>query len=308
LGSSGLQVKLNPTQTFGIINENNQPVVSFDVLGNATLAGELNAASVTADDVTADQITASGATFSGTLYADRIVARLGDFETTRASTLGGGLTTAQVAEKAQRTGSKPVYGKMTMTLHTSYILVYVTNELLSDSPITLETLLPARFGKALAFEEDDLYLFGNGAAQPVGAMSSTANPALISQTAETGQIAATILAENIIKMWARCPPGSQKRAVWLVGNDSFPQLAQMHIKVGTGGIPIWVPGQNLAQAPNGLLFGRPVMISEKMQAVGTLGEIGDVINLSSPEEIRDFRAIRTGGTSGVLSVHFISRR
>lgn len=41
-------------------------------------------------------------------------------------------------------------------------------------------------------------------------------------------------------------------------------------------------------------------------SVGTLLEIGDIITLTSPDLVRNFRAIRTGGTSGVLDCSYFT--
>ncbi len=193
-------------------------------------------------------------------------------ETTRstAGTTRGGIAFAYVGETSQKTGSKPSLGLMTLTLHTIYGVCYVTNQLLEDSPITLDALLPQMFGESLAFEEDYMYLWGNGANQPLGVNNA---PCLISQTAETGQVATTIIAENIIKMWSRLAPESQARAIWLANPNCFPQLATMSIKVGTAGVPVWLPAPGIAGAPNGTIFGRPLILTEKCQTLGTVGDI-----------------------------------
>lgn len=193
-------------------------------------------------------------------------------ETTRstAGTTRGGIVIATQGETAQKTGSKPSLGLLNMNLKTLYGVCYVTNQLLEDSPVTLETLLPNMFAESLAFEEDYLYLWGTGAAQVLGVNNA---PCLISVTAETGQAATTILYENIANMWSRLDPAGMGNAVWAANPNCFPQLTQLHIKVGTGGIPVWIPGNSAAGAPNGTIFGRPLILSEKCQSLGTVGDI-----------------------------------
>lgn len=191
-------------------------------------------------------------------------------ETTRASTTHGGVTVAARAERGQMTARKPAIGKLTLRLRELYALAYLTNELVQDSPISAEALISKVFGEAIAFERDDLYFWGTGAAQSLGFMNS---PALVTVSKEVGQAATTILAENIFKMYSRMNPAGIARAVWVSNNDTFPQLCGMHIKVGTAGVPIWLPGSSAAGTPNGTLLGRPLVLTEKCQTVGTLGDI-----------------------------------
>jgi HK97 family phage major capsid protein len=69
-------------------------------------------------------------------------------------------------------------------------------------------------------------------------------------------------------------PASLNRAVWIAGIDTFPQLATMALAVGTGGSAIWL--NNGAQGPPMSILGRPVIFSEKVPAVGTVGDISFV--------------------------------
>lgn len=194
-------------------------------------------------------------------------------DSTHASSLFGGVTAYRTGEAAQKTASKSALGKVYLTLHKLTGLVYVSDELLEDSPISLVPLLNAMFSQSIAYEEDDDYLVGNGANRPLGAFN-TSNPSLVAQAKETGQAATSIVWQNIAKMWSRVHPRSMPKAVWIANNECFPQLASMSMPVGTGGIPVWMPGNGAAAAPFGTLMGRPLILTEKMQALGTQGDIG----------------------------------
>lgn len=185
----------------------------------------------------------------------------------------GGVIVYRTGELGTKTPKNPDMGKVYLTLHKLTGLCYVGDELLEDSPISLPPLLNTLFGSAIAFEEDDDYLMGSGANRPLGAFNA-ANPSLVSQAKETGQAAATVVYQNIIKMWSRMHPRSQKNAIWIANNEVFPQLAQMSMAVGTGGAPVWLPANGASDTPFGTLMGRPLILSEKMQALGTLGDIG----------------------------------
>jgi HK97 family phage major capsid protein len=71
------------------------------------------------------------------------------------------------------------------------------------------------------FMTEDAIVEGTGAGQPLGILNS---PALISVAKETGQAAATIVKENVDKMWSRMWARARKNAIWLINQDIEPQL------------------------------------------------------------------------------------
>lgn len=191
-------------------------------------------------------------------------------ETSRASTLHGGINPAKVAEKAQRTGTKPAFGLCELSLNTLYALAYVTNELIQDSAISLGPILEQLYTSTLVYEADEAYIWGTGVGEPLGIMNADC---LVTVSAESGQSAGTIVFENIVKMYSRLYPASIRNAVWLANPDTFPQLATMSMAVGTGGVPVYMPANGAAGAPYGTLMGRPLIFTEKCKTVGTTGDI-----------------------------------
>lgn len=190
-----------------------------------------------------------------------------------ASSLFGGVIIYRPGEGGSKTASKPAFGRVALTAHKLTGLVYGTEELLEDSPISLQPLLTTMFSEAIAYTKDSDFLTGDGANKALGVFN-TANPSRISVTIETGQDATTIVAENILKMWARVYSACQGRGIWLAAPDTFPQLAGMSLPVGTGGIPMWMPAGGLSGTPFQTLMGRPLIFTEKMATLGTAGDIG----------------------------------
>ena len=129
------------------------------------------------------------------------------------------------------------------------------------------------FSQAINFTADADFLVGDGANKPLGAFHST-NPSIIAVSKETSQAASSIVWENLVNMWARMYDAGHANAVWVAHPECFPQLSKMAVAVGTGGVPVWLPGQNAANAPYTTLMGRPLLMSTKMQALGTQGDIG----------------------------------
>lgn len=190
-------------------------------------------------------------------------------ETTRVSSIWGGIIMYWLGEAALKTATHPEFRQIELNLHKVAGLFYATDELLQDAG-ALESVATQGFSQALDVELERVIIRGTGAGQPLGILNA---PCLISVTKETGQLAATIVAENIIKMWARLYSRSQRNACWLVSQSIFPQLYTMGLIIGTAGFPLWVPPNGLAGNPNGTLMGRPIFTVENCSALGTVGDI-----------------------------------
>jgi len=189
-------------------------------------------------------------------------------DTSHASTAFGGVRGYWTAESASYTASEPTFASLALTAKKLTGYTTASDELLADSAISLEALLIRLFSEAIAFFEDDAFINGVGSGQPLGLINADA---LVTVAKETGQAASTIVYENLINMWSRLHPRSKANAVWIVHPDTFPQLAQMSLNVGTGGSPMWIANAS-GGAPNSL-FGRPIIESEKCQTLGTAGDI-----------------------------------
>jgi HK97 family phage major capsid protein len=191
-------------------------------------------------------------------------------ETSRASTRWGGIVSYWVGEAAQFTGTKPKFRKIELDLKKLAGLCYATDESLNDAA-QLESVIRRGFNSEFGFQLDDVLINGTGAGQPLGFLNAGS---LVTVAKETGQKAATIMAENVINMYSRMFASSLSSAVWLINQNTLPQLLTMSIAVGTGGIPVYLPpGNSLVNAPGGALMGRPVFPIEQCASVGTIGDI-----------------------------------
>jgi len=185
----------------------------------------------------------------------------------------GGITIYRTEEAAAKTATKPAFGRVGLTLHKLTGLAQVTDELIQDSPISIEPIVRSVFGQAIAFVQDDDFLNGTGANMALGAFNA-GNPSLIAQAIEPAQAINTILWQNIVNMWSRLYPAGHAKAIWVANIECFPQLASMAFAVGAGGVPVWMPAGGVSGTPYATLMGRPILFSEKMQALSTQGDIG----------------------------------
>ncbi|NIP51736.1 MAG: phage major capsid protein, partial [candidate division Zixibacteria bacterium] len=77
-----------------------------------------------------------------------------------------------------------------------------------------------------------------------------------------------IVFENIVKMYARMWPSGHKNAIWVANPDTFSQLAQLSLTVGTGGAPAYLPANGISGKPYDTLMGKPLLFSEHAQTLG----------------------------------------
>ena len=192
-------------------------------------------------------------------------------ETSRADgSRWGGIKSYWTNEAALKVKSKPKFRLMELNLKKLIGVSYVTDELLQDST-ALDSFLRQAFTDEIAFKTDDAIINGTGAGEPLGILNCAA---LVSVDKEAAQAADTIMTENIVKMYSRLFASSRNSAVWLINQNVEPQLFTLHLDVGTGGIPVYMPAGGLSGLPYGTLFGRPVLPIEQCQ---TLGDQGDII-------------------------------
>jgi len=185
----------------------------------------------------------------------------------------GGVIIKRTGEAEQKVVTNPEFAKVSLTLHKLTGMVHVSDELLEDSGIALETYLRTVFSSAIAFQQDADFLMGTGVNMALGAFNAS-NPSLIVADAEGGQGAGTIIFENLLEMWRRLYPNGQDNAVWVANPDTFRELGTMAMPVGAGGVPVWMPAQQIAGSPYRTLMGRPLIFSEKMATLGDQGDIG----------------------------------
>ena len=205
----------------------------------------------------------------------------------------GGLRAYWPGEGETKTASKPKFGQLELSLNKLAILIYSTDELLQDS-VALGQYIATESAKEIGFKLDDAVLNGTGAGQPVGILNANA---LVTVAKEAGQVAATVVLDNIIKMWSRLWIGSRANSIWIANADVIPQLYQLSLSVGTGGAAMFLPSNAGATArPNDMLFGRPILYVEQAQTLGTLGDIYLV-------DLSQYVGITKGGIQAASSIH-----
>ena len=187
--------------------------------------------------------------------------------TSNVSSVFGGVVCYWTEEGATLTESQASFGRVVLEAKKLTAYSEAPNELIADAPgfgAFLDQILP----EAISWYEDLAFLTGTGVGEPLGVLNGSA---AIEVTKESGQVADTIVWENIVKMYSRMLPSSLGRAVWIASINSFPELATMALSVGTGGSAVWL--NNGVEGPPMTILGRPVIFTEKAPVVGDAGDI-----------------------------------
>ena len=183
------------------------------------------------------------------------------------SSVSGGFTVTRRPETVAATASRAQFEMVTLKAAGLFGLAYATEELLTDSAISFMQIIAQGFRTQFAAAMLNEKLRGNGGNEYQGVLNSGC---LVTVAAEGGQVADTIVSDNVIKMAARC--WGFGSAFWLANHDTRPQLIKLAILVGTGGSLIYTPSAQMG-FPD-MLLGRPIYYSEY---ASKLGDVGDLI-------------------------------
>jgi HK97 family phage major capsid protein len=203
----------------------------------------------------------------------------------------GGVLGYWEGEAQQLTGSRPKFRSIDMRLKKLTVFTFVTNELLTDSATALEQYLGRVAPDEIDFKILDALINGTGAGIPLGILN---DPAFITVAKDTGQAAKTISYTNVMNMYNRMWAPSRARSIWVYNQEVEPQLWQMALPVGTGGVPVYLPpgmgggvvtgggssrpygaaGTNTSEgSPFAWLYGRPAIALEQCPGLGSPGDI-----------------------------------
>jgi HK97 family phage major capsid protein len=194
-------------------------------------------------------------------------------DTSHASNVFGGVVAYRTEEAGTKTPTDIKWGECKLTAHELSGYTVASNSLLADAAIPLEIFLKKRFSEAWAYFDDDDFINGNGVGRPLGILSSGA---LIAVARQANNAVRWV---DICNMAGRLLTGSWGNAIWLINQEVLTQLLRMVAEnaapAATAGHVIWVnPNQGAANQIPGTILGRPYFITEKMQALGTQGDIG----------------------------------
>ena len=202
----------------------------------------------------------------------------------------GGIRGYRLAEGNAPTGSRPKFRRINWELKKYAVLCYATDELLADAA-QFSAIVRIGAAEELNFMLNDDIVNGLGNTGPLGILASGA---LVSVGKETGQAAATIVYENLVKMWARLHSRSKANSAWFINTDTNPQLDTL---METGGTSVLMPRFIGYDAQGTIrIKGRPVIETEFN---ATLGTQGDIILA----DLSQYLTWEKGGVQAASSIH-----
>lgn len=204
----------------------------------------------------------------------------------------GGVQGYWSSEAATVTASKPKFRQIELKLNKLMALYYATDELLSDSTAA-ESVLTQAFSEEIKFKLDDAIYRGDGSGKPLGILSAGC---LVTQAAETGQAADTVIFQNIVNMWSRLIATSRANAVWFINQEVEPQLYSMVLSAGVASVPVYMPATGLSGSQYATLFGKPVI---PIEHASKLGDVGDIVLA----DMSQYLLADKGGMQMASSIH-----
>jgi HK97 family phage major capsid protein len=203
----------------------------------------------------------------------------------------GGVLGFWEGEAQQLQATRPKFRDLQLRLKKLTVMTFVTNELLTDSATALEQYLGRVAPSEIEFKILDALINGDGAGIPVGIL---ADPAFIQVAKDTSQATKTISYTNVMNVYNSMWAPARGRSIWVYNQEIEPQLWQMALPVGTGGVPVYLPpgvgggvvtggasskpygaaGTN-SQGDGGYatLYGRPAIALEQCPGLGSPGDL-----------------------------------
>lgn len=215
----------------------------------------------------------------------------------------GGIQVQWLGEGNTFNQSKPKLREFITRTNKIGALVPMSNESLADAK-RLGDYLTGKVPDKLGYAINAAIIGGTGVGQMAGLIGAASNsvangnvPSVVTQAAEGGQTAGTIVYNNIVRMWSRLYGRLRTAdACWVINQDVEPQLAQMVVPGGSPG-PAYLPPGGLAGLPYATLYGKPILYSEACSAVGTVGDI-ILANFSAYATV-----VKEGGVRTDTSMH-----
>jgi len=184
--------------------------------------------------------------------------------------VAGNVKFRTTAERAELTGNRVNMSMVTLTLRKSTALIFVDEEMMDLSPISIQPFLTTALDNALDLHISDQLVNGTGAGEAMGILNA---PCFVSVPKESGQANTTLVYENTLNMFAR----STGRGNWYGSRSIIPQLGVMNVSVGTGGSAVFIANNGGIQSATatfpGSLHGSGLDYLDVMPTLGTVGDL-----------------------------------
>jgi len=166
------------------------------------------------------------------------------------SALAAGVSAASTEENAALTEDEPIFRELNWRLHKVGGFTDVSNELIADSPQSVEALLTSLFSITIANKNERNIIRGSGAGEPTGILNAAC--AIGVATATDNAFAEA----DALAMFSRFKRLSAQQPVWIMHPGVIPDLASF--TASNQDLVDWRVGVS------GSLLGYPILFSEHM--------------------------------------------
>ncbi len=170
------------------------------------------------------------------------------------SALASGVTAANTAEGGTLTETQATFKQLAWRVHKVGGFTEVSNELINDSPQSIEALLTALFRVAIAARNERNILRGTGVGEPLGILNA---PCTVGVTTNTNDVFKYVDALGMLARF-KSVGGAP---VWIIHPSVWPDIGQFEVSTGSGATFI----ANMRDGfPTQNLLGYPIIVSEHM--------------------------------------------
>lgn len=212
-------------------------------------------------------------------------------ETDVSESVYGGVQAFWASEAATVNASKPKFYETKIDLEKLMAFIYITDEALEDMPF-MSGLLNNAMATAANRLLEGAVVDGDGVGKPLGILHA---PNLVTVEKESAQDK-TLTFQNIARMYGRILPRCKTNAVWVMHPDLAEELPFLTLPIGTGGVPVYLPPTGATGTPYATLYGKPIIETDHMAAVGKKGDIGLF-------DLKQYMLLRKGTVKQDMSIH-----
>ncbi|MBU2249540.1 MAG: phage major capsid protein [Gammaproteobacteria bacterium] len=173
----------------------------------------------------------------------------------------GGVLANWTEEGTQKSEVEPKFRQINLVAHKLVTYTEASDELLDDSAVSLEALLTSLFAGAINWYEEQAFVNGTGAGQPLGIIQAGAT--FVQGRAAAGAIGIVDII-NMLEHFHGTNP------VWMISRSALPSLLQLNGPAGNASY-VFIP--NAREGMPATLFGYPVFWNEHCPLLGQRGDI-----------------------------------
>ena len=164
-----------------------------------------------------------------------------------------GATATWVAEGALIPESNPTLGSVNINAHKLATMVRISNELIADSVVAIESYVADLIAEAIAEAEGDAFINGDGVARPLGLLNGV--------TPTAGE---TVDYDSFVNMYMSLTSPYRANASFLVSEDVYADMLKLK---DTAGRPLMqVSTDGISGSPVSSILGKQVVVEPHLGA------------------------------------------